>query len=62
MIHAFLRRYHGGYWRRCGHRSHRLSLRCYRGFTYDGYCGKHNETCFNAHVTAASNLYGGDRP
>lgn len=47
MIHAFLRRYQGGYWRRCEHRSHRLRLPCFRGFTYGGQCGKHNTTCFN---------------
>ena len=60
MIHAFLRRYRDGYWRLCGHRSHRLRLRCYRGFTYDGYCGKHNASCFNAvdHRTAARTVFG----
>lgn len=50
MIHAFLRRYRNGYYRRCLHRSHRLRLRCYRGFVYDGFCYRHNETCFNAHA------------
>jgi hypothetical protein len=50
--HIFLRRFRNGYWRRCEHRSHRLGLRCYRGFTYDGYCSKHNGTCFNGCVAA----------
>lgn len=45
--HAFLRRFRCGYWRRCDHRSHRLHLPCYRGLTYDGQCGRHNESCFN---------------
>jgi hypothetical protein len=49
MIHAFLRRVRHGYHRRCVHRSHRLGLRCYRGFEWDGYCGEHNESCYNAH-------------
>lgn len=49
MIHALLRRYHRGYWRLCGHRSHRLRLRCYRLFTMDGYCSKHNEICWSGH-------------
>jgi hypothetical protein len=49
MIHALLRRWRSGYYRRCCHRSHRLRLRCYREFVYDGYCGTHNDTCYNAH-------------
>lgn len=49
MIHKFLGWWADGYYRRCYHRSHRLRLRCYRGMTYDGYCSKHNGTCFNAH-------------
>lgn len=43
MIHAFLERYKHGYYRRCRHRSHRLRLRCYRGFAADGYCARHND-------------------
>lgn len=33
--------------RRCGHRSHQLGLPCLRRRTYDGYCGKHNVTCYD---------------
>lgn len=47
MIHAFLERYRNGFYRLCRHRSHRLRLPCYRGFTYGGFCGKHNTTCFH---------------
>jgi hypothetical protein len=32
---------------RCHHRSHRLRLRCWRTRTYDGFCGRHNDTCFS---------------
>jgi hypothetical protein len=35
-----------GYWRRCLHRSHKWGLRCQRGLVYDGYCFKHNRSCF----------------
>jgi len=49
MIHAFLNHYQNGYWRRCAHRSHHRHLSCWRGQVYDGYCGKHNQSCFNAH-------------
>lgn len=38
------RRY--GYRVICAHKSHRLRLPCFRSMTYDGYCGKHNSTCF----------------
>lgn len=39
--------YLGGlYWAFCGHRSHRYGLRCWRWFCYDGYCSKHNVTCY----------------
>src|SRR5688572_11559598 len=34
----------------CRHRSHRLNLPCWRWFTYDGFCAKHNNTCWNTHV------------
>jgi hypothetical protein len=62
MIHAFLRRYQNGYWRRCTHRSHRLGLICWRGFTYDGFCSKHNGSCFNDGCpTPATRLYGEPR-
>lgn len=33
-------------WRRCLHRSHRLRLRCWRGFLRDGYCTRHNRSCY----------------
>jgi hypothetical protein len=49
VIHAFLRRFRDGYYRRCVHRSHRLHLPCYRELVYDGYCGGHNQSCYNAH-------------
>lgn len=67
MIHKFLRSWRGGYWRRCVHRSHRLGVPCWRGFAYDGYCGKHNESCFNhicrtPFLTAARKTFGGDQP
>jgi hypothetical protein len=38
------RRY--GYRVICVHVSHRLRLPCLRSRTYDGYCGKHNRSCF----------------
>lgn len=47
MIHAFLERFHHGYYRLCWHRSHRLNLACWRFQTYDQQCGKHNDACFN---------------
>jgi hypothetical protein len=37
-------RLHGTY--RCRHRSHRARLRCCRYWLMDGYCGKHNLTCY----------------
>lgn len=49
MIHRLLRTWKNGYYRRCEHRSHRLHLRCYRGFVTDGYCDHHNDTCFFQH-------------
>ncbi|MDX2550159.1 hypothetical protein [Streptomyces stelliscabiei] len=30
----------------CNHRSHRLRLRCWRWFVYDGYCARHNDSCW----------------
>ncbi|HEY9353649.1 MAG TPA: hypothetical protein VIP28_10375 [Nocardioides sp.] len=37
----------GGYhWRYCHHRSHRLRLRCWRWFIHDGYCARHNNSCW----------------
>lgn len=39
----------GGYhWRYCHHRSHRLSLPCWRWFIYDGYCARHNDSCWGS--------------
>lgn len=49
MIHQFLRGYRGGCYRLCGHRSHVWRVRCYRLFTMDGFCGKHNYTCYEGH-------------
>lgn len=46
-VHRFLRWWDGGYYRLCGHSSHRIGLPCFRGFVYDGYCSKHNDTCFH---------------
>lgn len=44
----------GGYhWRYCTHRSHRLGLPCWRWFIHDGYCRKHNTTCWS-HCPPAS--------
>jgi len=37
----------GLHWRYCTHRSHRLRLWCWRWFVYDGYCDKHNESCYS---------------
>lgn len=33
---------------RCCHRTHRwINVRtCWRPWTYDGFCAKHNRTCF----------------
>jgi hypothetical protein len=36
----------GIYWRYCGHRSHRWGIPCWRWFFYDGYCFRHNSTCY----------------
>lgn len=44
--HAFWRWRHG-YPVVCIHLSHRLRLPCLRWLAYDGYCQKHNATCFN---------------
>jgi hypothetical protein len=44
-IHKFLRRYKGGLYRLCLHRSHRLRLPCFRLFHWDGQCYKHDDTC-----------------
>jgi hypothetical protein len=39
----------GGYhWRYCAHRSHRMRLPCWRWFIYDGYCARHNASCWSA--------------
>jgi hypothetical protein len=32
-------------WQRCSHRSHTLRLWCWRGWSYQSYCPKHNRTC-----------------
>ena len=45
MIHYILARVFDGYYRLCSHRSHRLGLRCYRGFVYDAFCAHHLRTC-----------------
>lgn len=38
----------GGYrWRYCAHRSHRHRLRCWRWAAWDGYCTRHNTTCWD---------------
>lgn len=47
VVHKALRRYRRGYFRLCSHRSHRLRLPCFRGFVSDGYCARHNDTCFH---------------
>lgn len=31
---------------RCLHVSHTLGLWCWRRRVYDGYCGRHNGSCF----------------
>lgn len=36
----------GLHWRYCSHRSHRLGLPCWRWFIHDGYCARHNSTCW----------------
>lgn len=36
----------GFYWRYCAHRSHRWRLKCWRWEWHDGYCGKHNGSCW----------------
>jgi hypothetical protein len=36
----------GIYWCYCSHRSHDRGLRCYRWTAYDGYCTRHNATCY----------------
>lgn len=37
----------GCHYRYCGHRSHRRGRRCWRWHNYDGYCLKHNATCWD---------------
>lgn len=32
---------------RCGHVSHRLKLRCWRSWTWDTQCWKHNRRCYS---------------
>lgn len=39
----------GFHWKYCNHRSHVLNLRCWRWFNYDGFCVKHNGTCWSRH-------------
>lgn len=36
----------GVWWLTCEHRSHRLGARCWRWFTYDGFCRRHAERCW----------------
>ncbi|MFJ2007040.1 hypothetical protein [Streptomyces chartreusis] len=37
----------GGYhWGYCSHRSHRLRLPCWRFSRWDGYCTRHNNSCW----------------
>lgn len=38
----------GYYWKYCVHRSHRLALPCWRWFAADGYCARHNASCWAA--------------
>lgn len=45
-LHWLLRRAAGGYYRLCGHTSHRLHLPCFRGMVADGFCGRHLATCY----------------
>lgn len=45
-LHRFLRRWCGGYYRLCGHRSHQLRLPCFRLFWMDGRCWKHWDICY----------------
>lgn len=33
-------------WGYCLHWSHRWTLPCWRWAVYDGYCGKHNTSCY----------------
>lgn len=44
--HQYTVTINGVHWRYCSHRSHRLNLRCWRWFVYDGYCGHHNASCY----------------
>ncbi|MEJ8671902.1 hypothetical protein WKI71_36720 [Streptomyces sp. MS1.AVA.1] len=37
----------GGYhWQYCGHRSHRRGLPCWRWSQWDGFCVRHNRSCW----------------
>jgi len=38
--------FNGVWWSFCAHRSHRVGARCWRWFVYDGYCHKHNGSCY----------------
>lgn len=53
-LHRLLRRWRGGFYRLCNHRSHRLRLPCFRYHALDGYCGKHVGSCYHTCEKAAS--------
>lgn len=36
---------------RCRHRSRFFGLQCWRAWTYDGWCGLHNSTCWHHTMT-----------
>lgn len=36
----------GTTYRYCVHISHHRGLKCYRWVIHDGYCSKHNSTCY----------------
>ncbi len=50
--------YVGGlFWRLCNHRSHGWGFKCRRWHVYDGFCARHNMSCFSgcAHIPIPEN-------
>jgi hypothetical protein len=45
--HRTIIRVGGWYWQYCNHHSHRWGWPCWRWHQWDGYCRKHNDTCWD---------------
>lgn len=56
LVHLKLRARHQGqdtvvdgmHFKYCTHRSHRSRLWCWRFSDYDGYCARHNQSCYSS--------------